>query len=100
MYKDYVTKEDLKETIKTLKNIYFAMNKFGIEKLGTRCNTYGMASDFISIAGVGFLPLYENLGEYCDYADFKDLDYEEDDLRWELEQVMDEHEYDDDGLED
>lgn len=88
MYKNYITSEDLDKYIKTLKKLQLAMNRFEIEKLGTRCNTYGMTSDFISIAGVGFLPLYDELESYYDYEEFTEVEgYSGDDMRWELEEA-------------
>ena len=91
MYKDYITTDDLDRYISNLKKLKLAMNKFDLEKLGTRCNTYGMTSDFISIAGVGFLPLYDEVADYYDYDEFGEVEgYSEDDIRWELERIDEE----------
>lgn len=95
MYRNYITSEDLNDYIKALKKLQLAMNRFEIEKLSCNCNTYGMTGDMLSIAGVGFLPIYKELDDYADYQEFNEVEgYSGDDMRWELEQA--DYEYEED----
>lgn len=76
---------ELKKRIECLENL---MQHYGKDEIKLQCNTYGLYGDYISIAGKGFLPLYNGLTMDFENGNYvRDLESEDIEMRLYYEDI-------------